>query len=383
VVAALAAGGFWYARNLAQTGNPLPWLHPKIGPLSLPHAPSPQTSADSSSIVHYLTDTHLWRTSFLPQLHRYMGFEWPALLLAVAAGAIVAVGLARWRPMRLLGVVVIGAALAYAITPSSAGGPPGFPVLFGLNLRFATPALALGLAILPTLPPFTSSARARALTLVALLALLAATQAAEGYEPDFAAGWGLLLTAGIAAVAAASLAASRSARPRAGLLAVAIATAAALAVAGWPTQRHYFRDRYAHLGPTLPAPSIWAARHVRDARIGIVGYLLQYPLYGTDDSNRVDYVGRRGRHGAFGRFKTCRAWREAVNRGHYRYLFLSPEFPVAFGPTGPIRQPPEEIWTRSSPAAVELLHVAPIYTTVFRVSGPLDPARCGSLPRHA
>ena len=34
-LAALAGGGYWYLRNLAHSGNPLPWVH-HLGPISLP-----------------------------------------------------------------------------------------------------------------------------------------------------------------------------------------------------------------------------------------------------------------------------------------------------------------------------------------------------------
>src|SRR5262249_55610491 len=34
-LAALAGGGYWYLRNLAHAGNPLPWIH-HLGPISPP-----------------------------------------------------------------------------------------------------------------------------------------------------------------------------------------------------------------------------------------------------------------------------------------------------------------------------------------------------------
>ena len=34
-LAALAGGGYWYLRNLAHTGNPLPWVK-HLGPITLP-----------------------------------------------------------------------------------------------------------------------------------------------------------------------------------------------------------------------------------------------------------------------------------------------------------------------------------------------------------
>ena len=47
--------------------------------------------------------------------------------------------------------------------------------------------------------------------------------------------------------------------------------------------------RYAR---TLPLPRIYAwARTVHHARIGVVGFDLQYPLSHTDDSNYGQYIG--------------------------------------------------------------------------------------------
>ena len=54
--------------------------------------------------------------------------------------------------MRLAGAVTIVAAIAYLFTPLTAAGPEGHPLAFGINLRYLTPALALGLALLPLEP---------------------------------------------------------------------------------------------------------------------------------------------------------------------------------------------------------------------------------------
>ena len=49
---------------------------------------------------------------------------------------------------RALGVVALSSAIAYVVTPQTAAGPPGHPTLFAFNLRFLTPAVALGLVLL-------------------------------------------------------------------------------------------------------------------------------------------------------------------------------------------------------------------------------------------
>ena len=51
MVSALVTGGFWFARNLIQAGNPLPWI--KAGPLPGPD----QLDIDirePHTVAHYL-----------------------------------------------------------------------------------------------------------------------------------------------------------------------------------------------------------------------------------------------------------------------------------------------------------------------------------------
>jgi hypothetical protein len=150
------------------------------------------------------------------------------------------------------------------------------------------------------------------------------------------------------------------------------------AAVGWPVQRSYFDDRYAELGPTLPPPSLWA-QDVENERIGIVGYLLQYPLYGRDGSNRVDWLGRRGAHGAFAPIATCAAWRRAIDAGRYRYVVTAPQPSVVLGDAGAVLgEPREAAWTASAPGARVLMRDEPRRTTVFRIEGPLGADGCES-----
>ena len=89
-------------------------------------------------------------------------------------------------------------------------------------------------------------------------------------------------------------------------------------VAGFGLQHVYLRGRYTRTGPPL-AP--WA-RDVKDQRIAIVGpyAILQYPLYGKNLSNYVQYVGKKGPHGAFDPIRECAAWRRSLNAGRYSYV---------------------------------------------------------------
>ena len=47
-LAALAGGGYWYLRNLAHTGNPLPWFT-DLGPISLPAPTRPSAAAKATA----------------------------------------------------------------------------------------------------------------------------------------------------------------------------------------------------------------------------------------------------------------------------------------------------------------------------------------------
>ena len=66
---------------------------------------------------------------------------WRAALLALLSG--------RDRVVRWIGGVALFGLLAYLFTPLSAAGAEGAPAGFGINIRYAVPALLAGLALLP------------------------------------------------------------------------------------------------------------------------------------------------------------------------------------------------------------------------------------------
>jgi hypothetical protein len=113
--------------------------------------------------------------------------------------------------------------------------------------------------------------------------------------------------------------------------------------------------------------------------VGTFGGFFSYPLLGLDDSNQVQYIAQHGAHGSFTTIRTCRAWRAAVNAGHYRYLVTTP----ARNPWHPhgLEYSPEGAWTQSDPAAKlvfrRVAYRQPI--SVFELTGPLAPGGC---PAH-
>jgi hypothetical protein len=370
-IAAAAGGGYWYARNLVNTGSPLPWLDVELGPISWAGPPRELTEGYEFAVVRYLADPDIWSRYFFDGLDYAFGSAWFAVLALAAAGAVGA-ALRGDRIGRALGLVALACVAAYLITPNGAAGREGEPWAFGLNLRYAIPGVALALAVLPT---WLSDARLRRIALAALLVALAFTLLSPtglwSYRRDDAVAIGAVA----AALAALSVAVPRaSGRTRLAAAGGLAALVLGLLVAGFAVQRDYLRDRYARVGPNVPRTSVWA-RDLRDARIGILGFTAQYPLYGRELSNRIRHVGRRRPRAGFGRIRDCREWRRALNEGRYRYVVVSPVVSYALPPGTPTSVPPEVAWTRSDPAAREILRDGPT-TSVLRVASRLDPGGC-------
>jgi hypothetical protein len=365
----IVAGGFWYARNLVALGNPLPWtsFH---GILPAPAAPLQQGTG--YSVVHYLTTSDFWPRFAQPALAAGLGRWWYLILAAAIAGPLLCLAWPRAdRLTRMLGFVALFSLAAYLITPETAAGPNGNPLGFAFNLRYLAPALTLSLAVAPLAPPLSQAPATRIALPVALAVVLAGTIAQPALWPD-------AHTAGAIAIGAAAIALVALTGAR---LAVVAAASLAIVIAGYPLQRHYLHERYVYRpGVSYLAP-VWALfRNVHHAHVGIVGTFggfLSYPLYGLDDSNRVQYVAAHGPHGSFTPIGTCAQWRAQLNSDHLDYIITTP----ARDPWHPRRlQPsPEERWTASDPAA------RPIYRklatgqpiVVFRVRGSFDPAGCG------
>ncbi len=346
-LAALAGGGYWYLRNLVQAGNPLPWIH-HLGPISLPAPEQALGGREAHSVLGYLTDGTVWSGWFLPGLHGALWIAWPLLGAAALAGLLLPLAPPRSRSARVLavaGAVGLASALAWLVAPTSASGPVGMPRGFESGLRYLTPALVLGLALLPA-APLLRGRLARLAGAAGGRRVLGATPAhggAKGPSGGSVARRGSVLVAALA------------------LLAV---------VLGYPVQRHYLRDRYAD--PTFATPGLDAAfgwaRDVSGARIATTG-TRQYPLFGTDLSNRVQYLGLERSHGGFEAPTGCRQYRRLLDEGHYDYVVTTRD---RLEPGKP-PYPASTRWTES-PQAEVVLKKPP--TVVFKLSGPLDPSAC-------
>ena len=384
--AGLAGGGYWYLRNLIVVGNPLPQLE-SIGPISLPQPERLQGGRPDFSIAHYATDTGVWRDYFGPGLDNAFGAFWPIVVLAAISGALLALVWGRPRVFRWMGGVALFGLLAYLFTPLSAAGAEGMPEGFGINIRYAIPALLAGLTLLPIadVPLFRGhygySTRGTWALLLGLLVLLVATNRADAVvrDPDRLAAWLIALL--FVLIPAALLYARSRGLPR-GLVAGGFAALALLVAAiGYPAQRSYLDDRYANANAATAIPGMhldsayrWA-RGVEEARIGLAGTtagFLQYGFYGTGLSNQVRYLGEKAPHGAFNAIPTCAGFRTAVNAVELDYLVTSPLLNF-IEPGEPVTSP-EARWLRGEPAVTPIERSGPV--TVWRVNGRLDPNSC-------
>jgi hypothetical protein len=377
-VPTLAAGGYWYARNLIAVGNPIPYVG-SVGPVSLPAPVRDFQLRPDFAVVHYWNDTDVWRHWFVPGLHESFGTLWPVTLAGMLAVAVFAIWRGREPILRVLGAFVIVTAVAYLFTPLTAAGEEGQPISFVWNVRYLAPAVAVGLAILPCLPALRATPRARAAVLAALTVLLAFTvgslvQWKQGHTKGAVAAAVLV----VACAAFVSILRSRGVLGPAARTRVRIALAAgALGIAvaaGYGEQDHYLTHRYENTGQVQDlAGALRWSRDVRDARIavgGIRGVFTQYPFYGTDLSNRVQWLGDRGPHDAYRRIPDCRQWRRAIDAGGFTHVVTT------FDPYLPdgLRNSPEGRWTQSDPNAHIVLRDGPV--RVFELRGPLDPAGC-------
>jgi hypothetical protein len=358
-------GGWWYLRNLLAVGNPL-GLRLHVGPLALPGPSSPLANASQQTVISQVSHLSLWSSRFAPGLDHALGPLWPLVLALYLCAVIVGIVAVKASIVRALALTAGLAGVSYLFLPTGASAIEQGATLFAVNLRYATPALALGLIIVPILLRLLAPSALGVLG-PTLAALIAITQLEHSLWPTQTARH-LAFLVGVAALAACLLGARHVRVPRrlvlvAGALGLALASFAAAFV----VQRHYFNRRYLVGDSGDPGLGVlygWA-QHVADARVALYGTVQQYPLYGARDTNRVDYLGQPVSGGGFRPLASCRTWRRTVDRGHYRYLVLTP------APTTAIPL----AWTAGDPAARLVLHPAP-QDYVFELTGRLSPGTC-------
>ena len=158
---------------------------------------------------------------------------------------------------------------------------------------------------------------------------------------------------------------------------------------GIAVERHYLANRYedpSFTTPGLNAAFAWA-RDVSGARIATTS-TRQYPLFGTDLSNRVQFVGEETAHGGFEAPPSCRDSSALLNDGRLRFRgrLPRPDRSRASRPTrrrraGPRRRAPKSSSAsrRRSSSASTVRSTPPPALALTRYASIPAPA---TAPRH-
>jgi hypothetical protein len=360
VVPAAVTGLFWYIRDWALYGSPAPSVSLKIAGVGFSAVSMPVIAGTDLTVAHYLRDPQIIRHWFIPALHADFGWLWPLILALPLIGVFSACRPGRARVDRVIAAAAAFAFVFYLLTPSGAEGPPGQPSLFVSNVRYATPALILGLMALVR-DPWLSRRRELAPALLALEVVMILPK--RFWSGDFVRS-GLAAAALCALIVAVVYLAWRTGTALA-LGALAVLTVLA-AVAGFPLERHYLRNRYASTATPTQALFAWS-RGLTDTRIGGVGFPVLYPFYGASFSNQVRYVGQAGAHHAFNDYASCSSWVSAVNAGRYQYIAVLPRA------DGLYDYPRFATWTGQAGGVLVFNNSA---GSVFRIDRPLTARRC-------
>ena len=146
-------------------------------------------------------------------------------------------------------------------------------------------------------------------------------------------------------------------------------------VAGYPLQQFYLSNRYesAGAGSVGPPRTVAWAQGLENTRIALSGpfMILQYPYYGKNLSNYVQYVARVFPDGGQADYSSCRQWLRALHAGHYDYLITS--------------SATEERWTRADPDAtlIRTENLPSYRVDVFKLKPALDLSGCNRAnPSH-
>ncbi len=365
-------GGYWYLRNLIQSGNPLPWVD-SLGPLALPGPDQELGGRDQASVLSYLGDPGVIGDWFFPGLAEGFGEGWVLLVGLATAGVVLSLWRGSDRALKAGALVALALLFAWIAAPTSASGPEGAPAGFVSGLRYLAPALAVGLALLGGATASRGGFAGR-LTMATLVLLTPFVVFGGRSWPALDLVGALLGAAAVFTAVGLFFVLRRRGEKREGSgRGVLVGSAAALALVvllGYGVQDRYFDNRYASPEFTTAGLSeafVWA-RGIEGESIG-TNATRQYPLFGTRLDNEVQYLGVPGPHGGFVKTDSCEQFRDAVARGDYRYLVLTLD---RENPDRPF--PRETGWIEDDPNAVEVLKTPP--TVIYELAGPLDPATC-------
>jgi len=299
-------GGFWLLRNWVGSQNPFFPVELSLLGIEIFAAPRDLVrEVYGFTIAGYIDDPGVWEGAILPQYRDALA----AAGIILVAGTLIALaslgarlrGLAGRGPLVALAVLVALLGLAYSVTPYTAAGLDGDPVLVGANARYLIPALLVG-AALAAWSTATVRWGALAFGLLALPALVdGARLASDGSNSGAvlearqwllgAAAMALLSVAGWSLVGARPWLAG-AARGR---IAVAIgALLAAIVFIGSEIQQRFNDSRYLGGDPTTD----YLLTRAPDGNVvGLVrnwdnaGIAPPLPAFGPRYGNEVEYVG--------------------------------------------------------------------------------------------
>ena len=331
----MLAGGVWLLRNWSESGNP--FFPVSVSPLGIEIFDAPRDfvrEAFGFTIADYIDDPDVWADAILPQYREALAAACGLLL----GGTLIALGriarrratlAAHARPGALAaGGVALG--IVYAITPYTAGGLAGEPVLVGADARYLIPAVLVGGALAAWV---TRAARwgQIALAALALPALIdgvrLSSDGSNSYAVLEARQW--LLAAAALAILVVGAGLAVRLRPFRGPWRAAFVVATTLALVGVvlvgnEIQQRFNDGRYLGADPTTDH---LLTRVPAGSRIGlaggwnVTGIAPPLPAFGPRYRNEVDYVGRdvEGMQREYGEGE---GFVMALERGAYDYLVV-------------------------------------------------------------
>lgn len=336
VVVIALAGGVWMVRNLILTGNPVfDYRVSVFGATIFAAPPDPVRAAVGFSLAHYIGDWEVLRRYVWPVFRSDFGVS-GALIAIGAIGAGARWGNSRLRraarpaadariPLLLAGAVLT--AVAYAVTPYTAQGLAGMPILVDANTRYLSPALVLAAPLLAL-----AAGRIGRLRPVLELALLVSLLV--DLHRYLTAPAGRLAVTAIALIAVGGLAVVLARGRARRLLGYAAAVSIAAVAVAYHYQRVLARTPYAPGDPTVAYVLANAPAHTR---IGITaswtaqGLVPVAPLFGPRFQNTVAYVGPWIQH-RLEQYRTEAPFVAALRRRRYPLLEIGTGFPPAADP---------------------------------------------------
>jgi hypothetical protein len=339
-------GSFWFIRDWVVARSPLPWFDIRLGPVHFVR----QIPPSGVSLAHDVLSPKQWRDVYLGGIWQGFGRAWPIVVVALLG----TIAMLLWRRtliLGLVGVVLLAGVVGYLFTPLTGG------IGFVFNLRYLSPVLLVAFAAIPLILPERGNGPFVALIACLALVCVGATMPNREQTPAWPSGE---LLPSIAFVAIAVVAVVTLSRWRSSVAVGSVAIAAILGLLF--AQRHYLDHRYTADGlASQPVDAFF--RNVHDARVVVFGSDASLPLFGFDLSN---HVARADMPAVDVGPSPCTGWRRHLG-DHTDYVLMY-EHQFGF-----FEAPPESV-IADDPNAHVALRTPEV--TVYRMSGPFDPADC-------